>query len=58
MLKSIIGILISVIVFLIGLIIVMMESFATDVYWIGIGLMASGIASTGVFIAGKIKNWF
>ena len=58
MLRTVIGILISIIMFLIGLIIMMMERFATDTYWIGIGLMAIGIASTGVFVTGKIKNWF
>ena len=58
MLKSVIGILVSVIVFLIGLVIVLTESFATDAYWIAIGLMGAGIASTGIFVTGKVKSWF
>ena len=58
MLKSIIGILISTIVFLIGLVISITESFSTDTYWIGIILVLIGIISTGIFVVGKVKNWF
>lgn len=58
MLKSVIGVLVSVIIFLVGLVISIIENFSTDTYWIGVGLMGAGIASTGVFVTGKIKNWF
>jgi len=57
-LKSIIGILVSVIVFLIGLVINITENFSTDTYWVGIGMMLIGLASAGIFVTGKIKNWF
>jgi hypothetical protein len=56
--KSVIGILVSVIVFLIGLVIIVAENFSTDTYWIGIILTSAGLISAGVFITGKIKNWF
>ncbi|WP_420545759.1 hypothetical protein [Nitrosopumilus sp.] len=58
MLKSVIGILISIILFLIGIVISIVEDFSTDTYWIGIIMVSIGLTSTGVFIAGKIKNWF
>ena len=58
MLKSIIGILVSVIVFLVGVVISITENFSTDTYWIGIIMISIGLISSGVFIAGKIKNWF
>ena len=58
MLKSVIGILISIIVFLIGLVISITEKFSTDMYWIGVGLMGVGIAITGIFVISKIKKWF
>lgn len=58
MLKSVIGILISIIVFLIGIVISITENFSTDTYWMGIILVTVGLASAGIFVAGKIKNWF
>jgi len=56
--KSIIGILISIIVLLIGIIINITENFSTDAYWVGIVLMFLGAISTVIFIIGKLKNWF
>ena len=58
MLKSIIGILISVIVLLIGLVISISEGFSTDLYWIGLILIGCGCVSTSIFIIGKIRKWF
>ena len=58
MLKSVIGILISIIVFLIGLVISITEKFSTDMFWIGVGLMGVGIAITVIFVISKIKKWF
>ena len=58
MLKSVIGILLSIIVFLIGLVITITENFGTDAYWIGIGLALVGIASAAIFVLGKVKSWF
>ena len=58
MLKSVIGILISIIVFLVGTVISITEDFSTDTYWIGIIMVAIGLVSVGIFIMGKIKNWF
>ena len=58
MLKSIIGILISAIIFLIGLVIIVIERFSTDMYWIGVGMILIGLTSIGIFLTGKIKNWF
>ncbi|MBA4453919.1 MAG: hypothetical protein H2B05_03135 [Nitrosopumilaceae archaeon] len=58
MLKSVIGILISIIVILIGLVISITERLSTDLYWIGLILMGCGITSTVIFIIGKIRKWF
>ena len=56
MIRSIIGILIGIIIFLIGLVIVILESFNTDLFWIGIGLVFAGLGIIALFVIGKIKN--
>ena len=58
MIRSIIGVLVGIIVFLIGLVINISENFASETYWIGTGILLAGIAIVAVFVIGKIKDWF
>lgn len=55
MLKLIIAILIGIIVFLVGLVISISENLSTDTYWIGIGLIGTGIIIIVVSVLSKIK---